>query len=55
MCTYSQLKKKKLCTTPQGVKGSLNVPKLYTSCGIDISQCTQGGSMILVTQVDYIL
>ena len=49
MCTYSQLKKKKiiLCNPPRG-------SKLYASCGIDISKCIEGGSMKLATQVDYI-
>ena len=59
MCTYSQLKNifKKFVhppPPPQGVNGAPNVPKLYASCGIDISKCIEGGSMKLATQVDYI-
>ena len=56
MCTYSQLKKiKQIFVQPaQGVNGAPNVPKLYASCGIDISKCIEGGSMKLGTQVDYI-
>ena len=53
MCTYRQLKKK--VQPPQGVNGAPNVPKLYASCGIDISKCIEGGSMKLATQVDYII
>ena len=59
MCTYSQLKKNTnffLCNPPpppQGVNGTPYVPKLYASSGKDISKCIEGGSMKLVTQVDY--
>ena len=38
----------------QGVNGAPNVPKLCASCGMDISKCIEGGSMILATQIDYI-
>ena len=56
MCTYSQLKKieEKNCATPQGVNGAPYVPKLYASSGKDISNCIDGGSMKLATQVDYV-
>ena len=56
MCTYSQPKKntKKFCVTPQGVNGTPSVPKLYASSGKDILKCTEGGSMKLATQVDYV-
>ena len=49
MCTYnSQLKKYiKNYVAPY-------VPKLYTSSGIDISNCIEGGNMKLTTLVDYI-
>ena len=59
MCTYSQLKRntKKIVQPPpppQGVNGAPYVPKLYASSGKDISKCIEGGSMKLVTQVDYV-
>ena len=46
-----------MCThppPPQGVNGALYVRKLYSSSGIDISKCIEGGSMKLTTLVDYI-
>ena len=52
MCTYSELKKIKLCVTPQGVNDAPYVPKLYASSRIDISKCIEGGSMKLTKLVD---
>ena len=55
MCTYSQLKKSKniLCNPPGG-QWRPYVPKLYASSEKDISKWIEGGSMKLVTQVDYV-
>ena len=52
MCTYSQLKKKKI-TYVQSPRESM-APLLYASSGIDISKCFEGGSMKFTTLLDYI-
>ena len=52
MCTYSQIKK--ICATPTGGQWRPLCPQLYTSSGIDISKCIEGGNMKFTTLVDYI-
>ena len=39
--------------TAQGVNGAPSIPKLYASCGIDISKCIEGRSINLATQVEF--
>ena len=45
---------RKVMCNPPNVNGAPYVPKLYSSSGIDISKCIEGGSMKLTTLINYI-